>query len=67
MSNIIRKLKHRWSFLRNYNRELNRRVEIENELIDIANGKRPIPSRDDCQVMALKLGTPKEHWPEKWK
>ena len=40
---------------------------IEEQLLDIANDKAPLPTREDCRVMALKLGTPKEYWPEEWK
>lgn len=40
---------------------LNRRAEVENMLIQMANGTRPLPTKEDCQKMAIKLGTPLEH------
>lgn len=41
---------------------LNRRVDIENHLLQIYQGSMPILSRQDCKVLALRLGTPKEYW-----
>lgn len=55
------------TYFREYPKQINRRAGIECELLDIANGKRPLPSREDCRVMALKLGTPREYWLEEWK
>ena len=36
--------------------------EIEQILFDMANGKLPLPSQQDCRVLALRLGTPKAEW-----
>ncbi|UNY40545.1 hypothetical protein KLER11_gp41 [Pararheinheimera phage vB_PsoM_KLER1-1] len=41
---------------------LNRRVEIENHLLQCYQGSMPLPSQQDCKVLALRLGTPKEYW-----
>lgn len=45
-----------------YAEQLNRRAGIEQILLDIANGKKELPSREDCRILALKLGTPKDQW-----
>lgn len=47
-------------------KDLNRRVDIENELFEISKGRKPIPTHEECKIMALKLGTPKEYWPKYW-
>ena len=47
--------------------ELNRRVEVENELFMMATGKKPLPDAEMCRKLALRLGTPKENWPESLK
>lgn len=41
---------------------INRRAAIENRLFLIASGKAPLLTQEDCRVMALKLGTPREQW-----
>lgn len=38
--------------------DLNRRVEVEQRLLDASTGKRPPPDRDECRALALRLGTP---------
>ena len=37
---------------------INRRVEVEQQLWDAANGKRPPPTPDECRQWAIRLGTP---------
>lgn len=44
------------------NRVLNERVDIENILFLVGAGKLPLLTVRDCQVLAIKLGTPKKHW-----
>lgn len=39
---------------------INRSVPVEQELLDIANGKRPLPTPEDCRRMAMDLGVPTE-------
>lgn len=41
---------------------MNQRVDIENLLIAVSQGKHPPLTLDDCRVIALRLGTPREHW-----
>lgn len=36
------------------------RARVENHLLYIAAGKKPLPTREDCRLMALYLGTPEE-------
>lgn len=38
--------------------------DIEAVLLNMANGKLPLPNQQDCRVMALRLGTPKKEWSE---
>ncbi len=48
----------RW--LRDYEISLNRRAEVEQELFDVANGKRPALTPERCRELAMKLGVPAE-------
>lgn len=38
---------------------LNRRVDVENVLFNVAAGKRPMLTPEECRALALKLGTPR--------
>lgn len=40
---------------------LNRRAVVEQVLLDVANGKRDLPTREECRKLALKLGVPEEY------
>ena len=40
--------------------EINRRVPVEQYLLDCANGKRELPDRDKCRELAQKLGVADE-------
>ena len=64
---LVKRLKARWRIIRYHGKELNRRAYIEEQLLLIAEGKRSLPTREECRILALKLGTPREHWSEKWK
>jgi len=55
---MIRRLKYKIIFLYHYAKSLNRRVEVEQYLLNCANGKTPLPDHDKCKELALKLGTP---------
>ena len=66
MSLIVR-LIFRWRMIFSHGTELNRRVEVENELFMMATGKKPLPNAEMCRKLALRLGTPKESWPESLK
>jgi hypothetical protein len=37
---------------------INRRVPIEQVLLDAANGKCPLPTAEDCRSLAMRLGSP---------
>lgn len=37
---------------------INRRVKVEQMLLDIANGKSPLPDKQQCRAMAEHLGVP---------
>lgn len=46
----------RWRIFRNHGKALNRRVDVENVLISVAQGKRDLLTREECQQLANKLG-----------
>lgn len=50
----------RWRLhnFRHAGQDLNRRVDVENVLLNVAAGKRPMLTREECRALALKLGTP---------
>lgn len=52
------RLFYRWRMWRNSADELNRRVEVENVLLNVASGKRPMLTKDECKKLAYKLGIP---------
>lgn len=52
------RMEARWRLIRNHGDELNRRVEVEQVLFNMAAGKRPLPTQDECRALAIKLGTP---------
>lgn len=56
------RLKYRWLIIRNSGAELNRRVDVENWLLNCSVGKQPLPDAKTCRWLALRLGTPKEFW-----
>ena len=44
--------------MRLYEKSLKRRVEVEELLFDMARGKVPLPTQEQCREMAIKLGVP---------
>ena len=48
--------------MKDYEKSLNQRASVENELIQMAGGKAPLPDAQKCREMAAKLGVP-----EKWR
>lgn len=36
--------------------EINRRVPVEQYLLDVANGRKSLPGREKCRELAQKLG-----------
>jgi len=61
----IEKLERNLRVLDNqHNKQISRRVDVEQTLFNMALGKLPLPSWQDCRIMAIRLGTPKEEWPE---
>lgn len=47
-------------WMRAYEKSLNDRAKVEQELIDCANGKRPLPADEQCREWARRLGVPAE-------
>lgn len=41
---------------------ISRRCEIEQHLMNVATGKAPLLTEQDCRILALRLGTPKAQW-----
>jgi hypothetical protein len=37
-----------------------RRIPVEQALLDVANGKRELPTREECRKWATKIGVPNE-------
>lgn len=64
---ILKRWVHRLRTWRNYGDMLNRSVGIQNELFQMAAGKKPLPDREKCRELALKLGTLTHYWPKRWK
>lgn len=59
---VIRWYFHILSF-RNWGRDLNRRAGVEQILLDVANGKREMLSKQECRELAFKLaGVEKGNW-----
>lgn len=52
----IKRWKAKWELFKNFDSILNRRVHVEQALLDMAGGKRPLPSRNECRELAQKLG-----------
>lgn len=40
--------------------DLNRRVEVEQRLLDASSGKKPLPTAEECKALAYRLGVPDE-------
>jgi hypothetical protein len=52
------RMRARWRIIRNHGDELNRRVTVENVLLAVAAGKRPMLTQEECRQLAYKLGMP---------
>jgi hypothetical protein len=50
------RLRARWRILRNHGEELSKRAAVEVVLLDVASGKRPMLTRDECRELAYRLG-----------
>jgi len=53
-----RRLQARWWIIRNSAHSLNRRVAVENFLLDVFHGRRPAPTPQQCLRLAQHLGIP---------
>lgn len=56
--NFLIRWKYRLSLIINSADEINRRVKIEQYLLDCANEKKPLPDAAKCRELAMLLGTP---------
>ncbi len=54
--NPVERLYWKFRFLRTAARGLNRRVDVENVLLDVATGKREVLTPGECRKLAEKLG-----------
>jgi len=54
------RLKWRWKTWRHTSGDLNRRVDVERVLWDVASGRRSPIESDEARKLALKLGVPNE-------
>ncbi len=57
-------LEQQTKFMRDYELSLNKRASVEQELFDVANGSKPILTKEQCRKLALKLGVP-DNWRKK--
>lgn len=62
LDRLRQQVKNLTSDTNNTAKMLNRRVDIETHLLQVYQGTMPIPSRQDCKVLALRLGTPEQYW-----
>lgn len=44
------------ALVKDYANEINKRVPVEQRLLDSANGSKPLPNKEDCLKMARILG-----------
>ena len=63
MLTALRRFFARQRWMREYERGLNRRAEVEQELLEVARGVRGLPDSEQCRKWAQKLGTPNENVP----
>lgn len=49
------------------NQQMNRITDVECDLRKMAAGKMLLPTKEECLDLAIRVGTPKEHWPERLK
>lgn len=61
MKQWLLRMRARWRLIRNHGDELNRRVTVENYLWACVAGKKPLPDKDKCQELAVKLGVPTQY------
>lgn len=54
--NTLQLWKYRFLKIWHSAKALNRRVEVEQYLLDCANGKRSLPDNKKCRELALRLG-----------
>lgn len=54
----LTRLRYRLATFHDYGNRLNRSVDVENALMQVATGKRDLLSPDECRKLALKLGVP---------
>lgn len=57
---IIRRVVMRYWWAKMYEESLNRRAEVEQELLDASRGKRPMPNQVQLRKWAMRLGVPDE-------
>jgi hypothetical protein len=56
--NTLKRWLYAFRNLGRYAESLNRRAEVETFLLDAARGKREPPTREECAMLAKKLGKP---------
>ena len=60
MISRLRRFFLRWRWMVDYEKTLLRRATVEQELMNCASGKCPLPDADQCRKWAIKLGVPDE-------
>lgn len=62
MKRWLIRLRYRWLSHRAVGDNINRRVQVENWLINCAKGEKPLPDAETCMWLALRLGVPSQLW-----
>ena len=57
---MLQRLRMRWYLIRHHGKSLQRRVAVERYLWDAVAGAKPLPDKEKCRELAIKLGVP-EH------
>lgn len=60
MWNRLRRIVMRWVWMKQYEKSLNDRAEVEQILLDVSRGVRHMLTPKECRMLAMKLGVPKE-------
>ena len=55
----FKRLKYVVLTYKDYWKKINRSVDVENILWSVVSGKRELLSKEECEELARKLGTPK--------
>jgi hypothetical protein len=64
MKSWWQRIRARWWIIRHHGDSINRRAVVEKYLFDACKGTEPLPDKEKCRELALKLGVP-TNWDKK--